>query len=109
MINFIKNKTPFLLLFFSAVFTVCSYFEFYISAFQYLGDITGYSIVTNLFMYSYYMNKRYCTETKVAVLGLFSLNICNLIQMFFNLNLVIYDAFIIIITFIILLFYKYRT
>ena len=93
----IKHKTPFVLLFFSMMSVVCGYFEFYLPIFKYLGDIIGYSILTNIFMYAIYMNKNYCTSTKVAVLGLISLNVFNIIQLYFNINLVVYDVFLILI------------
>lgn len=89
---------PFVLLFLSGVFSVCSYFEFYAFWFGYLGDLVGYSILTNLFMYSVYFNKKYCDATKVAVLGLSVLNLCNLYSLCIDRFSPIYEIYIIAIT-----------
>ena len=106
MIKFVKHKTPFILLTASLIFAISSYFGFYVSIFVYLGDILGYSIMTNLFMYAYYMNNHFCTSTKVAVLGLFALNIFSLLQKYFNLELIVYDIFICIIAIFVISFLK---
>ena len=108
MIKIIKHKSPFILLTFSLVFAICSYFGFYSSIFVYLGDVVGYSIITNVFMYGYYMNRHFCVSTKVAVLGLFSLNVFSLLQKYFNVNLIVYDIFIIFIVIMIISFLKIK-
>lgn len=102
----IREYIPFILLAISLFLTVLRHFNFYSELYNYLGDLCGYSILTNLFMYSVYMNNKYCTSTKVAVLGLFSLNLFNIIYTFFGVNGVVYDLYIIIITVLIIAVYK---
>lgn len=104
----IRDKIPFILLGFSLITTILSYFNIYLEIYKYLGDLVGYSILTGVFMYSVYMNKKYCTSTKIAVLGLITLNLFNIVYNAFNINGVIYDFFIIFITLIILTVYKYK-
>ena len=108
MINFIRNKTPFILLGFSLLFSICSYFEWYFIAFKYLGDLIGYSLFTNIFMFFYYNRKAFCTSTKIAVLGLISLNIFNLLYLYLDINGGLYDLLIIAITFFVLIYLKIK-
>lgn len=104
----IRDKMPFVLLFFTMVLTILKYFEVYSVYYKYLGDILGYSILTNVFMYSVYMNKKYCTSTKVAVLGLTALNVFNIIYTAFDIQGVVYDIFFIVIVSLILIIYKFK-
>lgn len=100
---FIRNYTPFIMLSYSLVFAVCSYFEFYISLFNYLGDLIGFSIFTNVFMLAVYWNKKYCASTKICVLGLIALNICNMIYKYFDVNYALYDIYLILTIFMVLI------
>lgn len=105
----IRNLTPFFLLFASLISVLLSYFEFYNKynfAIYYIGNFTGFSIVTDIFMYSVYMNRKYCTSTKVAVIGLFALNITSMLCTFFNQKTDYYDIAILFITFTILVILK---
>lgn len=104
----IRDKAPLFLLFMSLVFTVLKYYDIYLDIFKYLGDLLGYSIVTNLFMLSVYMNKKYCTSTKISVIGLIALNVFNIIYLMFGVNGVVYDFFIILIIILISIIYKYK-
>ena len=90
----------------SAICALCSYFSFYPSIFRYLPDLVGYSIITNLFMISVYMNKRYCDATKVCVLGLIALNMFSLISYGFEFYAPVYDLYIITIIFIVAILIK---
>lgn len=73
---------------------VCSYFGFYYSLFNYLPDLIGYSVLTNLFMISVYMNKKYCDATKLCVLSLIALNMFNLVSHGFNFYSTLYDVYL---------------
>lgn len=108
MVKFIKKYTPFILIILSLLFSICSYFDFYLDVFKYLGDVVGYSLLTNIFMYSYYMNKHFCASTKIAVLGLFFLNIFNLFWLYFEINGGMYDLLILLIVIFIIIFLKTR-
>jgi hypothetical protein len=108
MKKLIRDKIPFVLLFLNLVFVVLSYFEWYHESFIYLGNICGYSILTNLFMYNVYMNKKYCVPTKFAVLGLFLLNIFDIIYLAFNISGAIYDIFLILTIILVLTFLKIK-
>lgn len=107
MQNF-RNKAPFILLAFNLLLIGCKFLGIYSNLYIYLGDLVGYSIVTNLFMYSVYMNKKYCTATKIAVIGLIVLNILNLIWLAFSINGLVYDFVLILIIIFILITHKYK-
>tara|TARA_R110000824_G_scaffold199520_1_gene383492 strand:+ start:186 stop:581 length:396 start_codon:yes stop_codon:yes gene_type:complete len=112
MFRFIRNKAPFILLFLNIVICLWHNFELYIiydgsyeffklakdSYFKhysyYFGDLIGYSIFTNLFMLSVYLNKKYCDATKICVLGLIALNMYSLISHGFNFYSEIYDLYL---------------
>ena len=103
----IREYAPFVILGYSLVFSILSYFEFYRSWFVYLPDLLGYSIFTNLFMYSVYMNKRYCTATKTCVFGLMLLNFFNLMYIALDVNGLVYDIYLLIIIIAVLVVKKY--
>mgnify|MGYP003644646418 FL=1 len=112
MFRFIRNKAPFILLFFNIVICLWHNFELYIiydgsyklfelaedSSFKhysyYFGDLIGYSIFTNIFMLSWYLNKKYCDATKICVLGLIALNMYSLISHRFDFYSEIYDLYL---------------
>lgn len=91
---------------YSLVFAVCSYFGFYHELYVYLPDALGYSMFTNLFMFMVYLNKRYCTATKVSVIGLFALNFMNMLYYAFDIDGVVYDIYLILIVLMILILKK---
>lgn len=95
MFKLIRHKAPFILLGITLLLTICTYFNFYAVWFRYLPDLVGYSIFTNLFMMSFYLNKKYCDATKICVLGLIALNMFNLISHEFNFYSEIYDLYLI--------------
>ena len=103
MKKIIRDYAPFIMLLYSFIFAILSYFEFYYAWFKYLPDAVGYSIFTNIFMLTVYMNKKYCHATKIAVLGLISLNVLNLMYVTFNINGVLYDIYLILIITLILI------
>lgn len=104
--KYIRDYAPFIILAYSLIFSVCSYFEFYFEWYIYLPDLLGYSVFTNLFMLSVYMNKKYCASTKICVIGLILLNVFNLFYNLSSINGVIYDIYLMIIIFIILIIKK---
>ena len=108
MLKRFRDKAPFILLAFNLLLIGCRYFDLYNPIYKYVGDIFGYSIITNIFMYSVYMNKKYCTSTKIAVIGLFSLNVLSLIWNAFKIDGSVYDFFIILIIIFILITHKYK-
>lgn len=88
---------PFLMLAYSLIYAILSYFNFYHILYNYLPDTVGYSLATNLFMYSVYMNNRYCTSIKIAVIGLIALNLLNLVYVYAGVNGAVYDVYLIVI------------
>lgn len=108
MVKLIKDKAPFILLACNFIFIICKYFGIYEFMFAYLGDLVGYSLLTNIFMYIVYNNKRYCTATKMAVLGLISLNIFSLVWKATDINGIVYNFFLIIIIALILVIHKFK-
>lgn len=108
MYKLIRDKAPFLILAYTLVFTVASYFDFYLTWYKYLPDLLGYSLMTNLFMFSVYMNKRYCTATKVCVLGLIALNLFNLVYKTFDINGIVYDIYLILIIAVLSILINYK-
>jgi hypothetical protein len=107
MLKKIRDTTPFIIFVLCLVFTILSYDkETYEIIKLYLGDLVGFSIITNVFMLSVYMNKRYCTATKITVLSLIVLNVLNLIYTYFGTDGRVYDICIMILTLIIIAFYK---
>ena len=107
MRNF-RDKAPFILLAFNLLLIGCRFLDVYVYFYKYLGDLVGYSIVTNLFMLSVYMNKKYCTSTKIAVIGLIALNILNLIWLSFGIDGIVYDFVLLLIIIFILITHKYK-
>jgi len=102
----IREYAPFIMLGYSFVFAVLSYFDFYYDWYSYLSEALGFSIFTNIFMYSVYMNKKYCTSTKLCVIGLIVLNLFNMIHITFDINMIVYDIYLITIVFAILILKK---
>lgn len=86
MLKTIKNTAPFIMLGYCLIISILSHFEVYHSIFNYAGDILGYSLFTNLFMWSIYMNKKYCTATKIAVIALSVLNLLSIAYIYYGIN-----------------------
>ena len=108
MLKGFRDKAPFILLASNLLLIGCRFLGIYSSLYMYLGDLVGYSILTNLFMLSVYMNKRYCTSTKIAVIGLIALNILNMIWLAFDISGIVYDFILILIIIFILITHKYK-
>lgn len=106
MKRIIRHKAPFILFGITILLTAAKYYSFYFEWFRYLPDLVGYSIVTNVFMLSVYLNSRYCDATKVTVLGLLALNLYSLVSHGFNAYHPVYDFYIIGIILAILVAYK---
>ena len=106
MKRILREYTPFIILGYSLLFAVCSYFEFYRVWFKYLPDLVGFSVFTNMFMYSVYMNKKYCASTKICVIGLIALNLLNVIYLLFGINGLVYDIYLLIIICLVLILKK---
>jgi hypothetical protein len=94
MRKLLRDKAPFIMLGITIVVTLLSYLDIYFTMFRYLPDLIGYSLLTNLFMLSVYMNKRYCDATKICVLGLIALNMFNLISHGSGFYSPIYDLYL---------------
>ncbi len=73
------NITPFFLVILSGVFAYASNQGWYSEYYRYLGDMVGYSIITNLVFLKHYNRKEFCNPTKVCVYGLLFMNIVNLL------------------------------
>lgn len=108
MLKNFRDKAPFILLAFNLLLILCKFLGVYTPLYNHLGNFIGYSLFTNLFMWSVYANKKYCTSTKVAVIGLSVLNILDIIWRTIGINGLIYDFFIILIVVFISLTYKYK-
>lgn len=89
--RFLRNNMPFLMLGITFLFTILELFPFYEYIYVYLGDLFGYSLTTNLFMYLFYFNKRFCSSIKMAVIGLSLMNIFSLVSIGFEFYSVIYN------------------
>ena len=108
MLKTFRDKAPFILLAFNLLLILCRFLNIYSPIYNYLGNCIGYSIFTNLFMWSVYANKKYCTSTKVAVIGLIALNILDIIWIAFKVDGSVYDFFTILIVIFIIVTYKYK-
>jgi len=108
MLRKFRDIAPFIMLGYSFLFAISSYFSFYANWFKYLADTLGYSIFTNIVLLSLYLNVKYCNSTRVAVIGLISLNIFNLLWLCLGVDGTVYDIFIIIIISLISVIYKFN-
>lgn len=106
MLKTLRNIAPFIMLGYCFIITILSHYSIYQDYYIYLGDVLGFSIFTDLFMLSVYMNKKYCTATKIAVWSLILLNVLNIFWTYFNVDGFMYDIAIMFITAIIILTYK---
>ena len=71
------------MLFITAISGYCSSIEYYNVVFKYLGDLVGYSILTNIVFIFLYFRKSFCLQTKIAVIGLLFMNVLSIV---FNYN-----------------------
>ena len=107
MKRFIREYAPFIILGYNTIFAVGSYFGFYKYWLDYfLGDLFGYSVFTNLFMLTVYMNKKYCAATKICVIGLIALNLSSIIYKVCNINGLVYDIYLLVIVSLVLIIKK---
>lgn len=109
MRKFIRDKSPFIMLGYSFVFTFLYYlvdYKYLENIYPYLSQVLGYSFFTSIFMLSVYFNKRYCDLTKLAVVCLIFLNLVNIIYYLFNCSYWLYDVIIWLIVVFVLLYYK---
>jgi hypothetical protein len=106
---FIRHFTPFIMLAYSLVSAIWLYFnkDTYYVAYDYLSQSIGFSLFTNLFMYTVYMNKKYCTATKITVVCLFLLNVIDIISTYYGKPSYVYEIYLIIFTLAILTLKKY--
>lgn len=74
-----------------------NYIEFSTPGYFLLGDILGYSLLTDLFMIYMVFNLRFCIQTKISVIGLTCLTIVSLLNHVLNYETYakIYDTVII--------------
>lgn len=89
--RFLRNNMPFIMLGITFLFTILELFPFYNHIYMYLGDIFGYSLITNFFMFLVYFNKRHCDSLKIAVLGLALMNVFSLVSIGFDFYSVLYN------------------
>lgn len=72
---------------------ISAYYRNYVGSynivFNYLGDLIGYSVITNLVFIFLYFRKSFCIQTKIAVIGLMFMNVGSL---FFLHNDIIYNG-----------------
>ena len=100
----IITAIPFFMLFVTAISAYCSYLSYYNELFNYLGDLFGYSIITNIVFIFLYFRKSFCIQTKIAVLSLLLMNVVSI--MFAHNSIIyngVYDLWIILITVIIIM------
>lgn len=115
MKRFIREYAPFIMLGYSFIYAILSYFHFYRLWYDYLSQSVGFSLFTSYYMYAQYANRKYCASTKIAVYGLITCNITALICVYFEhnkekydleLNGDLYDIVIIVFVFLVILFLK---
>ncbi len=73
------NVIPFIMIILSCAMAYISSTGFYHSAFKYLPDSIGYSVITNLVFLKHFQRKAYCNPTKACVYGLLLMNIVSLL------------------------------
>ena len=96
-LRFIRNYAPFIMVCYSFIFTlVCKFipFEYIQSVYPYLSQGIGFSFFTNLVMASFYFNTKYCDAIKIALIGLFLMNIASIICVYYDKSNLYYDFFI---------------
>ena len=83
--HFIKETSFVIPIILLVVSFVSAFFEYDIYTYILLGNLGGYSLLTNLsFIGIYTLNKKYCYLTRVAPLGLIVLNIIDIIGFYLD-------------------------
>jgi len=77
--NKLVNIAPILMVGVTFLTGILSRFDFYSGIYPYLGDTLGYSLLTDLIFVKYYFRTRFCNPTKIAVVGLISMNLITLL------------------------------
>jgi len=75
----IITMIPFLMLFITALSGYFSSYNTYSFFYSILGDLVGYSVLTNIVFIFLYFRKSFCSQTKIAVAGLLVMNIISII------------------------------
>lgn len=104
--NFV-NIAPFIMLVITGLSGLFSSLGWYSVLFNYLPDLLGYSIFTNLIMLRVYNAKTYCHTTRLAVYGLIAMNLISLITIDTKYYNPLYDSYIALIT-IAVIYYIYN-
>jgi len=103
-LKWFASIAPFVMLGATVFCAIFSGFEFYKLIIDYLSNIVGYSIYTNLvFLYHYNFNK-YCNVTRAAVWGLLVMNVVSIATQnseYYNIYNDIYIGLIVLIVMII--------
>lgn len=105
--NFV-NIAPFVMLVITGLSGLFSSLGWYSVFFNYLPDLLGYSIFTNLIMLRVYNAKTYCHTTRLAVYGLIAMNLTSLITIDTKYYNPLYDVFITLVIFGIIYFLKFK-
>ena len=104
--KFFRQKAPFILLAISFIVTILDLFSLCDNLFYYLPDVFGYSLFTNAFMFVVYFNNKYCSATKLAVIGLMLMNVFSLICYWFDFYSVAYNLVLeVIIISVVVIYY----
>lgn len=94
---------PFIMLFITMVTTFTRLFSGYSDVYNYLSQIIGYSILTNIYMVSNAIRNRYCDYSLISIFSLLLLNVSNVLAMSLNLLnndfYVFFDAILILALF----------
>lgn len=72
---------PFIMLGVTAICGYMSSLDIYHKWFNYLSDILGYSILTNIVFMFLYFRKSFCPSVKFAVIGLMVMNIVSMLTL----------------------------
>ena len=76
--------TPFVMLILTMCSVWCSQYDWYDDVYLYMGNITGYSIITNIFfLWAAYL-LRFCTFSKIAIWTLLVSNIMSVVYIAFD-------------------------
>ncbi len=86
---------PFMMLFISAISGYCSGHKWYNESYEYLANIFGFSIITNLVFAYLYFRKSFCLEVQITVLALFIMNVLSIIFLASGITYnYVYDTYI---------------
>lgn len=82
---FIK-LTPFLMLGICFFLSFMTKYEWYITAYYYLSQIIGFSIITNIYFLYFIQRSNMCAYSTVSTIGLLSLNVLDIINLIWPLT-----------------------